>query len=96
MGVLDFAVHLLNFAAPALITALLVACVARIYAGKRHLSKEKAFSNVLYRYFAINFATCLFFLLAGLMCSGRDGTLAGYTAMVLGCATSQWWMLRKI
>jgi hypothetical protein len=93
MGVLDFAVHLLNFAAPAVFTALLVALAA---AAVRLYARKTAFSHVLYKEFAINFIVCVFLLLAGLVFFGRDGTIAGYTAMVLGCATSQWWMLRKI
>ncbi len=96
MGVLDFAVHLLNFAAPAFVTALLVAATAWIYAKTRFKAQNKAFSHVLYRYFAINLVTCLLLLLAGLAFFGRDGIIASYAAMVLGCATSQWWMLRKI
>lgn len=90
MGVLDFTVHLLNFAAPALSSALLVALVARI------LLKKQAVALVWHAQVAINFIVCLALLLAGLWYFGRDGTIAGYTAMVLGCATSQWWMLRKI
>ena len=89
MGAWDFIVHLLNFAAPALAVASLVTLLAQI------LIRKKAFPNVWYKEFAINFVVCLVSLLAGLWYSGRDGTIAGYTAMVLGCATSQWWMLRK-
>ena len=90
MGVWDFIVHLLNFAAPALIVASLVTLVARI------ALRKMAFPHVWYTQFAINFVVCMVLLLAGLWYFGRDGTIAGYTAMVLGCATSQWWMLRKI
>ena len=90
MGVWDFIVHLLNFAAPALIVASLVTVVARI------VLRKMAFPHVWYTQFAINLVVCMVLLLAGLWYFGRDGTIAGYTAMVLGCATSQWWMLRKI
>ena len=90
MGVWDFIVHLLNFAAPALIVASLVTLVARI------ALRKMAFPHVWHTQFAINFVVCMVLLLAGLWYFGRDGTIAGYTAMVLGCATSQWWMLRKI
>lgn len=90
MGVLDFLVHLLNFVAPAVVIALLVTALARVFWPKL------AFANVLYREFAINVIVCIFFSLAGLWYFGRDGTIAAYTAMVAGCATSQWWMLRKI
>ena len=90
MGVLDFIVHLLNFAAPALFIALLVALLSRI------LIRKQTVALVWYAQAAINLAVCLFLLLAGLWYFGRDGTIASYTAMVLGCASSQWWMLRKI
>ena len=90
MGVWDFIVHLLNFAAPALIVASLVTVVARI------VLRKMAFPHVWYTQFAINLVVCMVLLLAGLWYFGRDGTIVGYTAMVLGCATSQWWMLRKI
>ena len=90
MGVVDFIVHLLNFAAPAVFIALLVAFLARI------LVKKQAAAFVWYVQAAINLVVCLILLLAGLWYFGRDGTIASYAAMVLGCATSQWWMLRKI
>ena len=90
MGVVDFIVHLLNFAAPALFIALLVTLVARV------LVKKQAVSLVWYAQAAINYIVCLVMTLAGLWYFGRNGTIASYTAMVLGCATSQWWMLRKI
>lgn len=89
MGAWDFIVHLLNFAAPALMVALLVVLLARILVIKR------AVAPVWHTHVAINFVVCLILMLAGLWYFGRDGTMAGYTAMVLGCATSQWWMLRK-
>jgi hypothetical protein len=90
MGVVDFAVHLLNFASPALVVALLVTFLARFIFG------NQAAASVWYTRVAINFVVSLVALLAGLWYFGRDGTIASYTAMVLGCATSQWWMLRKI
>ena len=89
MGAWDFIVHLLNFAAPALMVALLVVLLARI------LVRKQAAASVWHTQVAINFVVCLILMLAGLWYFGRDGTMAGYTAMVLGCATSQWWMLRK-
>ena len=90
MGVVDFVLHLLNFAAPALSIALLVALLARI------LVRKQAVALVWHVQAAINCVVCLVLMLAGLWYFGRDGTIASYTAMVLGCATSQWWMLRKI
>ena len=90
MGAVDFIVHLLNFAAPAVFIALLVTLIARVLVGKQ------AVALVWYAQVAINLVVCLILMLAGLWYFGRDGAIASYTAMVLGCATSQWWMLRKI
>ena len=90
MGAVDFIVHLLNFAAPAVFIALLVTLIARV------LVRKQAVALVWYAQEAINLVVCLILMLAGLWYFGRDGAIASYTAMVLGCATSQWWMLRKI
>ena len=90
MGAADFIVHLLNFVAPAVFIALLVTLVARV------LVRKQAVAPAWYAQAAINLAACIILLLAGLWYFGRDGTIASYAAMVLGCATSQWWMLRKI
>jgi hypothetical protein len=43
---------------------------------------------------AINFIVSVAALLLGLIVFGRDGKMASYLAMVVLCATSQWWMLR--
>ena len=90
MGVVDFTVHLLNFAAPALFISLLMVLLARI------LVRKQAIALLSHAQVAINCIVCLVLMLASLWYFGRDGTLASYTAMVLGCATGQWWMLRKI
>ena len=90
MGAADFIVHLLNFVAPAVFVALLVTLVARV------LVRKQAAALVWYAQAAINVIVCVVVTLAGLWYFGRDGTIASYAAMVLGCATSQWWMLRKI
>ena len=90
MGAVDFIVHLLNFAAPAVFIALLVTLIARV------LVRKQAVALVWHAQTAINLVVCLILMLAGLWYFGRDGAIASYTAMVLGCATSQWWMLRKI
>ena len=90
MGAVDFIVHLLNFAAPAVFIALPVTLIALV------LVRKQAVALVWYAQVAINLVVCLILMLAGLWYFGRDGAIASYTAMVLGCATSQWWMLRKI
>jgi hypothetical protein len=89
MGPLDLLLHLLNFAAPAACVALLTALISRIFIRKQPLAPG------LWAQFAINFVVCLVALVAGLWFFGRDGKMAGYAALVVCCATSQWWMLRN-
>ena len=88
MGPIDLFFHLLNFAAPALVVGLLTALAARIFMKKRPLTQS------LYAQAAINFIVCLLVLVGGLWVFGRDGKMATYAALVLACATSQWWMAR--
>ena len=90
MGVVDLCIHLLNFVAPALFVALLMVILARFYVRKQTVAL------VWWSQVAINFVVCMVLLLAALWILGHDGTIASYTAVVLGCASSQWWMLRKI
>jgi hypothetical protein len=87
MGLLDLLIHLLNFLAPALCVAGLMAFAARFFrkgmtpaaSGRRHL--------------AVNFALCAAVSLAGLLLWGRDGRMATYAVLVMAAATSQWWQL---
>lgn len=88
MGPFDLLNHLLNFAAPALWIAVLLALVARIFIRKQPLA------TALYAQAAINFIVALSVLVLGLVLFGRDGKMLTYTGMVLLCATSQWVMLR--
>ena len=85
-GLLD---HLLNFLAPAVVVGLLVALAAPLIQGKtrpNHSWLKQA---------AINCVACAFALLGGLVFFGHDGKMATYTAMVLACASSQWWAGRR-
>jgi len=88
MGPLDLLIHLLNFAAPALVVALLTALLARV------CMRNMAPAQALPAQIAINFVVCLAVLLGGLWFFGHDGKMATYAALVLACASSQWWMLR--
>lgn len=88
MGPIDLLIHLLNFAAPALGVAVLTALAARLFMKKRPAAQS------LYAQAAINFVVCLAVLLGGLWFFGNDGKMATYAALVLACATSQWWMVR--
>jgi hypothetical protein len=87
MDVWDVLVHVVNFAAPAAVVALLVACAAQFY------KKKSRFAHILWAQAAINFIACVGVLIAGLWFFGRDGKLATYTVMVLVAATVQWLQL---
>jgi hypothetical protein len=81
LGLLD---HLLNFMAPAFVVGLLVAALAPL------LMKKARPHHTWLTQGAINSVACLLTLLAGLVFFGRDGKMATYAAMVLVCASSQW------
>jgi hypothetical protein len=83
MGPLDFAFHLMGFAAPALFVALAVTFGARFVGA----------APVPLRWWAqaaINFTAGLGVLLAGLWYFGVDGKMATYAALVLAIAAAQW------
>ncbi len=80
--------HLLNFMAPALAMALMMACA--VYVFWRNRAKSIGWLKL----FAIDFVICLAILLAGLIIFGNDGKMWTYTALVVISATSQWLILR--
>lgn len=80
-GLLD---HLLNFMAPALVVGLLMAALAPL------LMKKARPHHTWLTQGAINSVAGLLALLAGLVFFGRDGKMASYAALVLACASSQW------
>jgi TRAP-type C4-dicarboxylate transport system permease small subunit len=88
MGPLDLLDHLLNFVAPALFVAVLLALAARV------LVRRAPASLALWKQMALNFLAGLAVLLGGLAVLGRDGKMATYAALVIVCATSQWLLLR--
>ncbi len=88
MGPLDLLNHLLNFIAPALSVAVLIALAVRIFMTKRPVAPA------LYAQAAINFVVGVGALVLGLWFFGHDGKMATYTGMALLCATSQWFMVR--
>jgi hypothetical protein len=89
MGPLDLLNHLLNFAVPALFVGLLLALLAPLF------YKKVAVAHGLRAQVAINFVAGLVALVGGLVFFGRDGKMASYAAMVLACAVSQWWAMRR-
>jgi hypothetical protein len=89
MGFLDAANHLLNFLAPAMAIALLVALFAQLFKPNRPLDQWFIAQA------AINFVACSAVLAAGLWFFGRDGKMATYVAMVLVSASVQWVVLKS-
>jgi len=88
MGPLDLLNHLLNFVAPALFLGISIGLIARVFTRKTParlaLCKQMVFNVV------VGVAA----LAGGLVIFGRDGKMASYAALVISCATSQWWLSR--
>lgn len=82
----DILTHLLNFLAPALAVAGLVAIVTRI------LMPNRAVAQSLWTQVAINFIVGAVALAVGLWFFGRDGKMASYAALVVCCASCQWFL----
>jgi hypothetical protein len=88
MGPTDLLIHLLNFAAPAFVVALLVASAARV------LLSGQSLGGSWWASIAINFIAGLAVCGAGLWHFGVDGKMATYAALVVVVATSQWLLAR--
>ena len=88
MGLAAALNHLLNLVAPAAALALLLPLCARVFWSKT------AESPAWIAQAAINFIVGCAVLLLGLWGFGRDGKMLTYTALVLACASSQWWLVR--
>ena len=86
MGPLDALAHIVNFFMPALLLGLMAAAGAKLL-WRRELAA------VRWKRLAIGAcAVCAVVSLAGLVLTGRDGRMATYGAMVLGCALTLWWL----
>ncbi len=88
MGPLDLLDQLMNLLAPALFVAIVTPLVARV------LIRKSSVAIAWWSQVAINFVVGAAALVLGLWYFGHDGKMATYTALVLGCATSQWLMAR--
>ena len=88
MNPVDLAIHLANFAAPAVGLALLMLLFGLF--GR----KKQALALARWAQLAINMVVGLVLLSLGLWFFGRDGMVLTYAALVLGVATSQWLMGR--
>jgi len=80
--------HLLNFAAPAAVLAVL------LVPGSRVFIRNSAPAVFWWAQAAIVFVVGCAVLLAGLWLLGRDGKVLTYAALVLATATCQW-LLRR-
>lgn len=88
MNLLDILLHLLNFVAPALALAVLLPLLSRLF------TKRQALLLPWWGQMLLNFLVGVAALLATLWLLGRDGKMAGYAALVLAVATSQWVLVR--
>ena len=83
MAPLDFLIHLLNFAMPAIVVGTLVALTAPWLLKKPPVRSR-------WKQAAVNAGAGALTLIAGLLVFGNDGKMATYAAMVAMVATSQW------
>ncbi|MDR3452891.1 MAG: hypothetical protein P4L96_08820 [Rhodoferax sp.] len=88
MGPLDLLIQVLNFVAPALFVAVVVALASRLFVRKGPVTLT------WWAQAAINFVVGAAALWLGLWYFGNDGKMATYTALVAGCASSQWFLTR--
>lgn len=77
--------HLTNFFAPALILGALSAALTKAI-WRRELGPGRG-----WRLWAWASGASALVAIAGLAVFGRDGRMATYAAMVVGCALALWW-----
>ena len=80
--------HILNFLAPALVVALLLVLLSRLFS--RFWLSKRPLAQSIYAQAAIIFIVNATVLVAGLVLFGNDGKMATYAAMVLVAAVCQW------
>ena len=85
LNLVDAGWHVLNFVAPAVITAVLSATLAKVF----WRSELRAVSWI--RLCCVSAAAATIVLSVGLVVSGHDGRMATYAAMVAAIALSLWW-----
>jgi hypothetical protein len=89
MGFFDVLWHLLGFGAVPVLLGLLAASAAKL-AWRRELA-----ARAWWRLSLATSAACLLTAFAGLVVTGKDGAMLTYAAMVLVCALTLWWPLRR-
>ena len=92
MGLYLLTNHLLNFAAPAAVVALLLVLLTRLGFGLFRTNRPMVQS--VWAQAAIVFVASLSILMAGLVIFGRDGKMLTYTALVAGAALCPWVLIR--
>jgi hypothetical protein len=85
MGFFDALWHLLGFFAPAVGVGVFASLLCKLV-WRRTLAAVP-----VRRLIAFSVAAGALASLGCLLVFGRDGTMAGYTALVLACAGSLWW-----
>lgn len=88
MSFFGLADHLMNFLLPALVVGLLLAALGPLLMKKARPQRSWLSQGT------INALAGLLALLLGLWFFGRDGKMASYAAMLLVCASSQWFAAR--
>ena len=85
----DLIWHLAGFLLPAVFVGLIASAgVALLW---RRAVRQVGWARLL----AASCLACLVAAVLSLVVTGRDGTMAGYGAMVVACAVAQWWVLRR-
>ncbi len=84
--------HLLNFAAPAAIVALLLVLLARVFSS--FLVQKRAETQSIWAQAAIIFIVNLVTLATSLVFFGNDGKMASYAAMVVAAGFAYWVLAR--
>ncbi len=87
MGPPELLLHVLNFVAPALFVAVVLALASGWVV-------RRAQGAVWWVRFGVNFGVGVAVLLAGLWFFRVDGKMATYAALVVCCASSQWLLSR--
>lgn len=77
--------HLLNFGAPAVLIGLFASLMAKLL-----WHREMAGSSI-FRLWLWSTGLAYVATVVSLVALGRDGKMAGYTAMVLSSAAGLWW-----
>jgi len=88
MNFFDLALHLISFAAPALVLAGILPAAGRLLFGRRPATPSwwlQLLINALVGSLALGLSLWFF---------GRDGKMAAYITLVLAMASSEWFLMR--